>query len=70
MMTINLLREDIRRTCFDTNHSKFYLDPSRRVMKNKTKVNKRHLMDQKSIRRARETLKERKSQPSDWGKKC
>ena len=42
MITVNLLRENIHRTCFDTNHSKFYLDPPLRVMKNKSQQKAPH----------------------------
>ena len=38
--TIKLLEENIGRTHFDINHSKFVFDPPPRVMKIKTKINK------------------------------
>ena len=38
--TIKLLEENIGRTLFDINHSKFFLDPPPRVMEIKTKINK------------------------------
>ena len=68
MITVNLLRENIHRTCFDANHSKFYLDPPLRVMKNKSQQKAPH--GPKKHLQTRETLKERKSQPSEWEKKC
>ena len=38
--TIKLLEENINGTLFDINHSSIFLDPSPRVMKIKTKINK------------------------------
>ena len=38
--TLNLLEKNIGRTLFNTNHSKILSDPSLRVMKVKTKINK------------------------------
>ena len=38
--TIKLLEENIGRTLFDINRSKIFFDPSPRVMKIKTKINK------------------------------
>ena len=38
--TIRLLEENIGNTLFDINHSKIFFDPSVRVMKIKTKINK------------------------------
>ena len=38
--TIKLLEENIDRTLFDINHSNIFLDPSPKVMKIKTKINK------------------------------
>ena len=38
--TIKLLEENIGRTLFDINHSKFFFDPPLRVMEIKLKINK------------------------------
>ena len=38
--TIKLLEENTGRTLFDINRSKIFFDPSPRVMKIKTKINK------------------------------
>ena len=38
--TMKLLKENISRTLYDINHSKFLYDPLPRVMEIKTKINK------------------------------
>ena len=47
--TIKLLEENIGRTLFDTNHSKFLYDPPPRVMEIKVKINKWDLIKIKSF---------------------
>ena len=47
--TIKLLEENIGRTHFDINHSKIFFDPPPRVMKIKTKINRRDLMKLKAF---------------------
>ena len=42
--TIKLLEENIGKTLFDINHSKIFFEPTPRVMKIKTKINKRRLI--------------------------
>ena len=42
--TMKLLEENIGRILFDINHSKIFFDPSPRVMKTKTKINRWDLM--------------------------
>ena len=64
--TIKLLEKNIGRTLFDINRSNIFLDPSPRVMKIKTKVNKWDLI--KSFRAAKETINKMKRQPTDWEK--
>ena len=66
--TIKLLEENIGRTLFDINHSKIFFDPSPRVMKIKTKINKRDLIKLKSFCTAKETINKMKRQPSEWEK--
>ena len=51
--TIKLLQENIGRTLFDINLSKIFFDPSPRVMKIKTKVNKWDLIKLKSFAQQR-----------------
>ena len=51
--TIKLLQENIGRTLFDINLSKIFFDPSPRVMKIKTKVNKWGLIKLKSFAQQR-----------------
>ena len=43
MPTIKLFEENIGRTHFDINHSNIFLDPLLKVMKRKTKTNKKDL---------------------------
>ena len=42
--TIKLLKENIRRTLFDINHSKIFFDAPPRIMEIKRKINKWDLM--------------------------
>ena len=51
--TIKLLDENISRTLFDINHSKIFFDPPPRVMKIKTKINKRDLIKPKTFAQQR-----------------
>ena len=66
--SIKLLEENIGRTLDDINQSKILYDPSPRVMKIKTKVNKWALIKLKSFCTAKETLSKVKTQPSEWEK--
>ena len=68
MDTIKLLEENIGRTHFDINHSKIFLDPSPRVMKIKTQINKWDPLKLKNICTAKETTNKTKRQPSEWKK--
>ena len=61
--TIKLLEENIGRTLDDINQSKILYDPSPRVMKIKTKVNKWALIKPKSFCTANETISKVKRQP-------
>ena len=63
-----ILEENIGRTGFDVNHSKFFLGPPLRVMKTKPKIIKRNLINLKTIWTATETLNKRQRQPSERGK--
>ena len=51
--TIKLLEENIGRTLYDINHSKVLFDPSPRVMKIKTKINKCDLIKLKRFAQQR-----------------
>ena len=66
--TIKLLEENIGKTLFDINHSKIFLDPSPRVMRIKTKINKGNLTKRKSFYTAKEIINKMKRQPSEWEK--
>ena len=66
--TIKLLEENIGRTLFDINHSKFLFDQPPREMEIKTKINKWDLMKLKSFCTAKETINKNKRQPSEWEK--
>ena len=54
--TIKLLEENIGRTLYDINCSNIFLDPSPRIMKTKTKINKWDLIKLKSFCTAKETI--------------
>ena len=64
--TIILLEEHIGRTLDNINQSKILYDPSPRVKKIKTKVNKWDLIKLKSFCTAKETISKVKRQPSEW----
>ena len=65
--TIKLLEENIGRTLFDIYNSKILYNPPR-VMKIKTKINKRDLIKLKSFCTAKETRNKVKRQHSEWEK--
>ena len=54
--------------CWSINHSKIFFDPPPRVMKIKTKINKRDLIKCKTFCIAKESINKMKRQPSEWGK--
>ena len=62
------LEENIGRTLSHIIRSKIFLDPSPRVMKIKTKINKRSLIKLKSFCTRKETINKMKRQPSEWEK--
>ena len=66
--TIILLRENIGRILFHINCSKIFFDPSCRVIKIKTKINKWDLIKFKSFCTAKETINKMNRQPSEWQK--
>ena len=66
--TIKLLEENIDRILDDINQSKILFDPSPRVIKIKTKVNKWDLIEFKSFCTAKETISMVKRQSSEWEK--
>ena len=66
--TIKLLEEDIGRTFNGINQSKILFDPSPRVIKIKTKVNKWDLIEFKSFCTAKETISKVKRQPQNGRK--
>ena len=57
LATIKLLEENTGRTHFDINCSNIFLDPSPRLMRIKTKINKWDLIKLKSICTVKETVK-------------
>ena len=63
--TIKLLEENIRKTLFDTNHSKIFFVPPPRVTEIKTKINKWDLIKLKSFCTAKETINKTQRQPSE-----
>ena len=52
----------------DLNHSKFFFDPSPRVMEIKTKINKWDLTKLKRFCIAKKTINKMKRQPIEWEK--
>ena len=66
--TIKLLVENIGRRRSDINHSNIFFNPSPRVMKIKTKINKWHLIKLKSFCTAKETINKMKRQPTELEK--
>ena len=66
--TIKLLGENIGRTVSDINYSNIFLEPSPRVTKIKTKINKWDLIKLKSFCTAKETINKMKRQPTEWEK--
>ena len=66
--TIKLVEENIGKTLFDINHSRIFYEPPPRVMKIKTKINKRYRIKLKSFRTAKETINKTKRQPTEWEK--
>ena len=66
--TIKLLEENIGRTVFDINRSKFLFDPPPRVMKRETKINKWYLIKLQSFCTAKETINKMKREHSEWEK--
>ena len=61
-------QENIGRTLSDINHRNIFLEPSPRVMKTKTKINKWNLSKFKSFCIAKETINNMKREPTEWEK--
>ena len=67
--TIKLFEENIGRPFSDINHSNiFFVNPSPRVMKIKTKINKWDLIKLKTFCTAKETINKTKRQFLEWEK--
>ena len=62
------MEENVGRTLYEINHSKFLFDPPPRVMEIKTKINKWDLRKLTSFCTAKETINKMKRQPSEWEK--
>ena len=63
-----ILLKNIGRILFHINRSKIFFDPSSRVMKIKTKINKWDLIKLKIFCTAKETINKMNRQPSEWQK--
>ena len=57
--TIKLLEENTGRTLFDINCSNIFLDPSPRIIKTETKINKGDLIKLNSFGITKETIKKK-----------
>ena len=57
---------NIGRTLFYIHHSNIFFDMSPRIMEIKTKINKWNLLELKCFYPAKETIKNQKSQLTDW----
>jgi len=66
--TIKLLEENIGRILSDINHSNIFFDPSSRIMKVKTKINKWNLLKLKNFCKVKETVNKTKKQPTNYEK--
>ena len=64
--TMKLLEENIGRRLRDINHNKILFGPPSRVMEIKTKINKWDLIKLKSFCTAKEIIKKRKRESSEW----
>ena len=62
------LEENIGRTPFDINHSKFFFSLPPRVLETKTKINKCYLFKLKSFCTVKVTINKTKRQPTEWEK--
>ena len=65
---IKLLEENIGKTLFGINRSNIFLDPSPKVKKIKTKINKWDLIKLESFCTAKETINKMQRQPIEWEK--
>ena len=65
---IKLLKENIRKTFSDINHSNGFSGQSPKAIEIKAKVNKWNLIKLINFCTARETINKTKRQPTDWEK--
>ena len=63
---IKLLKENIRKTFSDINHSNGFSGQSPKAIEIKAKVNKWNLIKLTSFYTAKETINKMKRQPMDW----
>ena len=66
--TINFLEDNLGKTLFNINHSRFLYDPPPRLLEIKAKINKWDLIKIKSFCTTKETISKVKRQPSEWEK--
>ena len=64
--TIKLLEENLGRMLFDINHSNILFDPPLRIKTIKTQINQWDRIKLKSFCTAKETIKKKKRQPTEW----
>ena len=62
---ITCLEENIGRMLFDINHSNIFSDPTHKVVKIKTKINRWSLNKVKSLCTPKETINRRKAKPQN-----
>ena len=66
--TINFLEDNLGKTLFNINHSRFLYDPPPRLLEIKAKINKWDLIKIKSFHTTKETISKVKRQPLEWEK--
>ena len=67
-LKVKFLEENIDRMLFDINCSNIFLNPSSRIMKIKTTMNKWDQVKLKSFCTAKRTIDKMKRQPTEWEK--
>ena len=67
---IKFLEENMGRMLFNINHSSILFDPPPRIRSIKTKINQRDIVKLKSLCTAKETIKKKKRQSTEFFHLC